>query len=71
MRKKPTTKPRGPGRVRARHLRSVLREATNVAGCQRVEVDPATGKISVFIGSKPGESVADNEVEKWLSKQQG
>jgi hypothetical protein len=33
-----------------------------------VEVDAVTGKINVVVG-KPGESVADNEVEKWLSKQ--
>ena len=44
--------------------------AAKRAGGERVEIDPQTGKISVIVGNA-GESVADNEVENWLSKQQG
>jgi len=44
--------------------------AAKRAGGERVEIDPQTGKISVIVGNA-GESVADNEVENWLNKQQG
>ena len=62
--------PRSPGRFRERELARAVR-AAKAAGCERVEVDPASGRITVFVGSKLGERLADNEVEKWLSKQQG
>jgi hypothetical protein len=60
---------RSPNRFRERELARAVR-VTQSAGGGRVEIDPITGKISVVIGKK-GESPADNEVEEWLSKQQG
>jgi hypothetical protein len=60
-------KPRSPGRFRERELARAVRAAKS-AGGERVEIDPTTGKISVIL-TKPGENVADNEVENWLSKQ--
>jgi hypothetical protein len=59
--------PRSPSRFRERELARAVR-AAKAGGGERVELDPATGKISVYIG-KSGESVADNETESWLSKQ--
>jgi hypothetical protein len=61
--------PRTPNRFRERELARAVR-AAKVAGGERVEVDPHTGKISVIVG-KPGADGADNEVENWLSKQKG
>jgi len=43
-----------------------LREAAS-AGCQRVEVDPATGKISVIL-AKSGESKDSDTPERIISK---
>jgi hypothetical protein len=60
--------PRSRNRFREAELARAVRAAKD-AGGERVEVDPATGKISVIIAAKPGESAADNEVENWLSKQ--
>jgi len=46
--------------------------AAKSAGGERVDLDPATGKISVIIGKTlVGGSAPDTEVENWLSKQQG
>ena len=59
--------PRAPNRFREGELARAVR-AAKPGGGERVEVDPATGKISVYIG-KSGESLADNEVESWLTKQ--
>jgi|AmaraimetFIIA100_FD_contig_101_199577_length_2361_multi_4_in_0_out_0_2 hypothetical protein len=62
--------PRGRNRFREYELKRAVR-AAKAAGGERVEVDPMTGKISVVL-AKPGETQAsDNEVESWLSKQQG
>jgi hypothetical protein len=62
--------PRAPNRFRERELARAVRAAKS-AGGERVEIDPTTGKITVIVGGKPGERVTDNEVENWLSKQQG
>jgi hypothetical protein len=64
-----TRTPRTPNRFRERELARAVRAAKS-AGGERVEIDPATGKITVIVGGKPGESVKDNEVENWLNKQQ-
>jgi hypothetical protein len=61
--------PRTRNRFRERELARAVR-AARAAGGERVEIDPATGKISVIL-AKPGEGAADNEVENWLSKQKG
>jgi hypothetical protein len=62
--------PRSPGRFRERELARAVRAAKS-AGGERVEIDPATGKISVILTKPGGDSAADNEVENWLSKQKG
>jgi hypothetical protein len=59
--------PRTENRFRERELARAVR-AAKAAGGERVEVEPATGKIIVIVG-KPGKSeVTDNEVETWVSK---
>jgi hypothetical protein len=63
MSKRRKSTPRTPNRFRERELAR--------AGGERVEVDPGTGRITVIVGGKSDERVADNEVENWLSKQQG
>ena len=62
--------PRSRNRVRQREVARIVRAAKQT-GSERVEVDPNTGKITVVIGGKAIESSTDNEVENWLSKQQG
>jgi hypothetical protein len=64
-----TFNPRGRNRFRALEVARAIR-AARLAGGERVEIDPETGKISVIVG-KEGEDVADNDVENWLSKQKG
>jgi hypothetical protein len=61
--------PRGRNRFLEVELARAVRAAKR-AGGERVEVDPDTGKISVIVGGKPDEHAADDEVERWLSKQQ-
>jgi hypothetical protein len=71
MRKPPkTVAHRTENRFRERELARAVRAAKS-AGGERVEIDPATGKITVIVGGKSGESAKDNEVENWLSKQKG
>ena len=53
--------PRSPGRFRERELARAVRAAKS-AGGERVEIDPATGKISVILTKPVGDSAADNEV---------
>jgi hypothetical protein len=60
--------PRSRNRFREVELARAVRAAKS-AGGERVEIDPTTGKISVIIATKPGESATDSEVENWLSKQ--
>jgi hypothetical protein len=69
MRKSETIPPRGPNRFRERELSRTIR-GIRKGGEQpgRVEIDPATGKISVIL-TKPGEAKDASEVESWLSKQ--
>jgi hypothetical protein len=55
-------RPRTPSRFRERELARALR-AAKAAGSERVEVNPATGKITVIIGGRGTESVTDDEVE--------
>jgi hypothetical protein len=62
------TVPRRTNRFRERELARAVRAAKS-AGGERVEIDPATGKISVILTKPAGKSAADNEVEGWLSKQ--
>jgi hypothetical protein len=57
-------KPRGPNRFTEREVARAGR-AGKAIGAERVELDPATGKISIII-AKSGESVADNELDKWI-----
>ena len=54
-----SSKPRTPNRFRERELARAVR-AARAAGGERVEIDPATGKISVVIG-KSGEADAANK----------
>jgi hypothetical protein len=61
--------PRTANRFRERELARVVRAAKKGGG-ERVEIDPKTGRYFVIL-AKSGERVADNEVETWLSKQQG
>jgi hypothetical protein len=67
MPKPKTFVPRNRNRFREVELARAVRAAKE-AGGERVEVDPATGKISVIL-TKSGESATDSEVENWLSKQ--
>jgi hypothetical protein len=61
--------PRTQNRFREREAARAGRAAKAI-GADRVEIDPATGKISIIIGGKSGEGQPnDNEVESWLSKQ--
>ena len=60
--------PRSRNRVRQREVARIVRAAKQ-AGSERVEIDPASGKITVVIGGKATESSTDNEVESWLIKQ--
>jgi hypothetical protein len=55
-------RPRTPSRFRERELARALR-AAKAAGSERVEVDPTTGKITVIVGGRGTENVANNEVE--------
>jgi hypothetical protein len=55
-------KPRTPSRFRERELARALR-AAKAAGSERVEVNPATGKITVIVGGGGSENVTENEVE--------
>ena len=70
MSKRRKSTPRTPNRFRERELARAVR-ACKRAGGERVEVDPGTGWLTVVGGGKSDERVADNEVENWLSKQQG
>jgi hypothetical protein len=49
--------PRSPSRFRERELARALRAARS-AGGERVDIDPASGRISVIL-SKPGEAASD------------
>jgi hypothetical protein len=57
-------KPRGPNRFTEREVARAGR-AGKAIGAERVELDPATGKISIII-AKSGESVAGNELDRWM-----
>jgi hypothetical protein len=39
--------------------------AAKAIGAERVEIDPATGKIFIIM-AKSGESVASNDLDQWL-----
>jgi hypothetical protein len=70
-RKSKTVIRRTENRFRERELARAVRAAKS-AGGERVDLDPATGKISVIIGKTlVGGGAPDTEVENWLSKQQG
>ena len=51
MSKRRKSTPRTPNRFRERELARAVR-AAKAAGCERVEVDPTTGKITVIVGGK-------------------
>ena len=67
---KPRRPPSPPRRKNRFNEREVARagRAGKAIGAERIEVDPATGKISIII-TKPGGAQSDNEVENWLNKQ--
>ena len=58
-------KPRGPNRFTEREVARAGR-AGKAIGAERVELDPATGVFTFVLPGKSGESVADNELDKWL-----
>jgi hypothetical protein len=57
--------PRGPVRFREREFARAVRAAKR-AGGERVELDPATGKICVVLGGRPDEP--GNDLDNWLKK---
>ena len=59
-------KPRTPNRFRERELARALRAAKS-AGGERVEIDPATGKISVILAHS-GEAKTEDTPERIISK---
>jgi hypothetical protein len=59
-------RPRTPSRFRERELARAVR-AAKAAGGERVEVDPATGRIVVIIG-KAGEPETADSPERIISK---
>src|SRR5262245_38986378 len=61
---KPKRPPRRKNRFNEREVARAGR-AGKAIGAERIEVDPATGKISIII-TKPGGAQSDNEVEVWL-----
>jgi hypothetical protein len=62
---KPNRSPRSPGRFKEREVARALRAVRRAGGIvDRVEVDPATGKI-VMILAKPGE--APMQQNPWLA----
>jgi hypothetical protein len=57
--------PRGPNRFNQREVTRAVRAAhESGAPVDRVEVDPATGKISVILAKPGGEAAADT-VNEW------
>jgi hypothetical protein len=65
--KRPPASPRSPGRFRERELARAVRAAKS-AGGERVEIDPATGKISVILAKSGGDSTADNDLDNWMKE---
>jgi hypothetical protein len=61
---------RSTNRFHERELARVLRAAQKSGTpFDRVDVDPATGKISVIISKPDGDNVkTGNEVENWITK---
>jgi hypothetical protein len=47
-----------------------LRAAKSAGVGERVEIDPVTGKISVFIAKPGGGQVSDNDLDNWLKKRE-
>ena len=62
-------KPRAPNRFMlsepTRTMRAAMKAGVSV---ERYEVDPKTGKFSLFPKQESAPSVGDDEVEKWISK---
>jgi hypothetical protein len=56
---------RSRNRFRERELARAVR-AAKCAGGERVEVDPATGKISVIIAKPDNEATTNNALDQWL-----
>jgi hypothetical protein len=57
---------RPPRRKNRFNEREVARagRAARAIGAERVEVDPATGKISIYLPT--GKSVAGNDLDQWM-----
>jgi hypothetical protein len=55
-------KERGPNRFLKSEARRAI-QAANQAGARSVEIDPATGKIRVFLGDEPVPD--DKSVNPW------
>jgi hypothetical protein len=56
---------RSRNRFRERELARAVR-AAKCAGGERVEIDPATGKISVIIAKPDNEAATNNALDQWL-----
>jgi hypothetical protein len=61
----PPIAPRTRSRFRERELARAVR-AAKCAGGERVEIDPATGKISVIIAKPDDEAATNNALDQWL-----
>jgi hypothetical protein len=59
---------RAPNRFRERELARALRVAKREGG-ERVEIDPATGKISVTLAEPSGEPQV-TDVDRWIAKRE-
>jgi hypothetical protein len=63
---KPTPR-RKPARFRESEVARAVRAAKQ-AGASTVEVDPASGKITVIVGGKPDETTRGNPWDEVLNK---
>ena len=63
---KPRRLPSPPRRKNRFNQRELARAGRvgNALGAERVEVDPATGKISIYLPT--GKSVAGNDLDQWM-----
>jgi hypothetical protein len=64
-----TRAPRTANRFARSEVTRAVRAVTDTgAAVDRVEVDPATGKISVVLAQPGGEQQRNNEVDEWMAK---
>jgi 6-phosphogluconolactonase (cycloisomerase 2 family) len=62
-------KPRAPNRFMLSELTRTMRAAKQAdVPIERYEVDPKTGKFTLYPKQESAPPVGDDEVEKWISK---